>query len=233
MTSLMSDLIQVRYLTRHTDYRGLTPDLTRLATRYDSTENFLPTSIFTASDLISLMLLRLRVIQEVKGNVLTESKKQILTFALVHYDQAINSVATALLVGPVGRFFNLFENTDFSYDRHIVAFRQLLRTRFKIITFQDEWGGILVGDPWGLRRPKKFEKNTAALSHSQYEAIKSAKTFYLRSGANLLHGVAMIDSALIAILKWYPLEGVTYSRLQKSFNYPDIEEFEGQTSELI
>jgi len=169
--------------------------LKRIASDYTLPDYFASETLFGVSDLISLGALHLRTRD--RGPECTRN----------FYADAYRSCFKGIGFDP---------ERDFVDHRHsaLPALEQLTRIRVSLISFEDEFGELLEGDPWGAR---EIDAPTTQ--------INAARDWYLTHADHLLRGIEILDTAIGALMNWNMARTVTYCTLQRNYDYPDVEAY--------
>lgn len=189
--------------TRLIDYPDLDKKLVRICSEYLYADYFDRETELGCSDAISLgMLIAREPYGQVKGQLEIEKTD--------FYRRCFVSLCNGLKIDLERSASNprVFERWSPLYN--------LTRFRAKIIDFGDEFGEVLLGDPWFFGGRDRYAKFPYAIH------IDNAKEWYLDASDRLIvEGIQVIDSAICEILGWDYHAKVKFTDL---VGYPNIEE---------
>lgn len=178
------------------------PRLTRVASDYIFTINPEEDPVFDYADVISLWMLR------TKHALLLINKDPLGDKGLVqYYADAYASLINALkLEDSLTEWLIKAELFD--------VMEQLIRIRAKAINYQDEFGGVILGDPWSWTKESEVLRK---------ETVVKLKRNYTYGADLLLDFLQTIDLAIAEALKWKIDGTVNLSILTASWDFPNVD----------
>lgn len=188
--------------TRRIDYKGLKPKWIRICSDYLYADHFERETELECSDAISLAMLSVR---EPYGGVKSDLDIERSDFYRKCFTSLCNGLKVDLKNATNSR---VFERWSPLYN--------LTRIRAKIIDFGDEYGEVLIGDPWFFGGRDRYAKRPYAIH------IDDTANWYRDASDKLIvEGLQRIDTAICGILGWDFNIRVKFSDLAE---YPNIEE---------
>ncbi len=184
-------------------------DQRRRATEYALESSHDEAARFTAADAISLGMLLIRERER-------EEPSPTMT---AYYAAAYEAVTGALGLVEPGRLIGWCERGP---RPAATALCQLLRLRRLAIAFLDEWGEMLEGDRWGLRRREGAPATGPGhMSLETRAQVTNARDWYHSTADKLLDDVGQLEAAICSLLGWgAPVTFVLFRELKERHGYP-------------